>query len=395
MFSANRFRLGGIALVVLAWACLAAPAWSATVTVDDPIVTEGDAGNIDAVFTVTLTTVEAADVTVDYQTLPGLPADPEDDFLARTGQLTWDAETGETDGQTSKTVAVPVVGDDVDEATEYFDLEVMGQVDGDLTGTATILDTDATISIADVEVYEGSGGTSAAFTVTASSTDSGDITVGYATADGTATSPSDYTTRTGTLTFAEFGELTQTITVPVMSDLVVEPDELFLVNLTSPTNATIADGTGQGRIRDGDAPAPPPPPPPPPPSADPGVTGDTSNPTVQTRVLRGLSLQPSKRRVSRNALVRLNGMLRASGGPVSCRSRQKIAIQRRKQTGGRFQTFEVAITTRSGSFRSSTRPIRTYAYRARVSQTTRCMGATSKTATVVVRKRSKGGSAHR
>ena len=52
-------------------------------------------------------------------------------------------------------------------------------------------------------------------------------------------------------------------------------------------------------------------------------------------------------------------------------------------SGGRFQTFEVAITAKNGSFKTQTRPGRTYLYRARVSQTARCMGATSKAAKVV------------
>jgi hypothetical protein len=241
-------------------------------------------------------------------------------------------------------------------------------------------------------VYEGPGGgtATAAFTVTASSTDSGDITFDYETRDGTAEAPSDYTTQTGTLSFPEFSEPTQTITVPVIGDFAVEPDELFSVELLTATNATIANGTGQGRIRDGAAPTPPPPPS----TVTPDATNDgTGNPapTVQTRVLRGLSLVPSKRRVSRSSLVRLRGILRATGGPANCRSRQKIAIQRRPTSGGRFQTFEVAVTTGSGSFRSSTRPVRTYVYRAKVSQTQRCMGATSKTARVAVKKRSKAG----
>ena len=104
---------------------------------------------------------------------------------------------------------------------------------------------------------------------------------------------------------------------------------------------------------------------------------------------------PSKRRLKRRSALRLNGSLRASASQATCQRRQKIAVQRRKLSGGRFQTFEVAVTTKTGSFQTSTRPDRTYLYRARVSQTARCMGATSKAAKVVVRKRSKGGSARR
>ena len=55
-----------------------------------------------------------------------------------------------------------------------------------------------------------------------------------------------------TLTFAP-GETTQTITVPVNGDVLDEADETFFVNLSSPVNATIADGQGVGTITDDDA----------------------------------------------------------------------------------------------------------------------------------------------
>jgi hypothetical protein len=389
VFAATRFRLGGIALLILVWACAAAPAHAADVTISGPTVTEADAGIADATFTVTLTSTETADVTLDYQTIPGNPADPVDDFTPVTGQITFAV------GETTKSIPVPVVGDAADEATELFFLEVAGPgLAEPAFGTATIIDNDATLGISDVTVNETSAGSANAnFTVSVSSTDSGVITVSYATAPGTATSQVDYTETTGALTFLEGGSGRQTISVPIVGDTVDEPDETFLVNLTNPSpNVTITRAQGQATISDDDVISAPPPPGPdpfvPPAGSDPG-------PTVQARVLRGLTLVPNKRRVGKNSLVRLIGVLRVSGGPASCRSRQKIAIQRRKVSGGRFQTFEVAVTGRSGSFRTSTRPRRTYLYRARVSQTARCMGATSKTAKVLVRRVSKAGGAAR
>ena len=367
--------------MILVWLCAAAPAYGADVTVDGSSVTEGDAATTTVDFTITLTSAEAGDVTIGYQTLPGLPADPEVDFTPQSGEVTFAA------GETVKTVPVPVVGDTVDEPTEYILMEVTGAANVAGEALATILDNDATISIGDVLAYEGSR--SATFTVTVSSTDSGDVGVTYGTGNGTAFALNDYTPQGGTLSFAEFDALTQTIPVPITNDGVAEPDETFRVVLTDPVNGRIADDTGEGTIRDGVAPQPPPPPVTPDTVPDDPVFDD--EPTAAARVLRGLSLVPSKRRVSRNSLVRLSGVLRATGGPANCRSRQKIAIQRRQASGGRFQTFEVAVTGRSGSFRSSTRPVRTYVYRARVSQTARCMGATSKVARVAVKKRSKAG----
>ena len=93
------------------------------------------------------------------------------------------------------------------------------------------------------------GTTNVTFTVSLSSAATGAVTVDFATADGTATAPSDYTTTSGTLTFAQ-GVTSQTITVPVVGDTTVEPDETFFVNLTgSSPNVAITDTQGQGTIQ--------------------------------------------------------------------------------------------------------------------------------------------------
>jgi hypothetical protein len=55
--------------------------------------------------------------------------------------------------------------------------------------------------------------------------------------------------QSGTLTFAP-GETSKTITVLVLGDRLPEPNETFVVNLSSPANATVADGQGMGTIVD-------------------------------------------------------------------------------------------------------------------------------------------------
>jgi hypothetical protein len=75
--------------------------------------------------------------------------------------------------------------------------------------------------------------------------------VDYAAASGTATSGSDYQPIGGTLTFAP-GEMWKTVSVPVNGDVLIEPDETFVVNLSNPRGATIASGQGIGTIRNDD-----------------------------------------------------------------------------------------------------------------------------------------------
>ncbi len=71
-------------------------------------------------------------------------------------------------------------------------------------------------------------------TVNLSKVGTSTITVNYATSSGTATSGSDFTATSGTLTFAP-GITSQTFDVPITNDLTLEPTESF--NLTLPARA--------------------------------------------------------------------------------------------------------------------------------------------------------------
>lgn len=110
------------------------------------------------------------------------------------------------------------------------------------------------ISVDDVTVSEGdSGFTNATFTVSLSQpAGSSGVTVQASTANGTATAPGDYATRTNVPISFAAGEQSKPFAVQVVGDLVDEPTETFLVNLSAPTNATIADGQGVGTITDDD-----------------------------------------------------------------------------------------------------------------------------------------------
>jgi hypothetical protein len=117
-------------------------------------------------------------------------------------------------------------------------------------GAAVQAPTLPSLTITDVSRGEGNSGTTPfTFTVRLSSASNQAVTVAYATADSTAVCGLDYQAAAGTLTFAP-GETTRTITVLVNGDRVPEPNRQFLVNLSSPTNATIADSQGVGAILD-------------------------------------------------------------------------------------------------------------------------------------------------
>jgi|GEM_PF-1082115 len=126
------------------------------------------------------------------------------------------------------------------------------------TANATLTVAEPSLSVDDPSVTEGDAGTSnLSFTVTLAPASAQTVTVDYATSNGTATAGSDYTATTGTLTFTP-GQTSRTVTVTVLNETVVEPDETVILTLSNPSNATIGDATGTGTIQsdDTDATAP-------------------------------------------------------------------------------------------------------------------------------------------
>ena len=113
-------------------------------------------------------------------------------------------------------------------------------------------DTEPSLSIQAATVGEGDG--TAGFTVELGAVSGAQVTVDYATADGTATAGADYTAANGTLTFAP-GETSKSISVTITDDDVDEENETFTVTLGNAVNASIGQATATGTITDDDTPA--------------------------------------------------------------------------------------------------------------------------------------------
>ena len=105
---------------------LAQPAFS----ISDVTVTEGESGSVNAVFTVSTPHTPFQTVGVQFTTVNGTAASPQD-FTAHSGTLTF------LPGTTSQTVTIAVHGDDTAEATETFIVRLSGA-----QGGATIDDED-------------------------------------------------------------------------------------------------------------------------------------------------------------------------------------------------------------------------------------------------------------
>jgi hypothetical protein len=88
------------------------------------------------------------------------------------------------------------------------------------------------------------------FNVTLSQAAAGQVTVNWATIDGTATAGSDYTAGSGTITFAA-GEISKAINISIPSHTARGPEH-FTVQLPGASGATLSDASGTGTIFDND-----------------------------------------------------------------------------------------------------------------------------------------------
>ena len=194
----------------------------------------------DATFTVTLSAAVSKEVTVAWTA-----TDNTSDYSPTSGTVTFPA--GSAAGATED-IDIAVTDDDLSEGGEGFTV-TLGTVGGDLSSqvsvdtsansdTATIAESDPiTVSISGPteEVTEGDAST---YTVSLSPDGvipSSDLTVSYATADGTAVAGSDYTDTSGTFTFTQADAGDKTFTVQTTEDILAENTEDFTVSISSPT----------------------------------------------------------------------------------------------------------------------------------------------------------------
>ncbi|NET59970.1 MAG: DUF4347 domain-containing protein, partial [Symploca sp. SIO2E6] len=131
------------------------------ISIDD--VTVDEAAGV-ATFTVSLDQASAQDITVDFNTTGGSAVDG-DDFDNLTTPV---SPLVITAGQTSATISVPIINDNLNEADETFTVNLTGAtnaniLDGQGVGTITDDDPLPNLSIDDVTVNENAG--TATFTV--------------------------------------------------------------------------------------------------------------------------------------------------------------------------------------------------------------------------------------
>jgi choice-of-anchor B domain-containing protein len=220
-----------------------------SIVVSDVSINEGDSGESIASFEVRLTRAVPDTVTVSYLTGLG-NATPGVDYESATGVVTFDPD------ETTHTVDVTIYGDTSSEADETFRLNLTNPSNArlaDSSGTGRILNDDGVpaISVADATVVEGDGpGATASFTVTLSQASGQVVSAMLTTADGTAGS-GDYTPANVVVSLSP-GETSTSVAISITGDERDESDEDFVVQLSSPNHATLADAEATGIIQDDD-----------------------------------------------------------------------------------------------------------------------------------------------
>ncbi|WP_256012535.1 Calx-beta domain-containing protein [Desertivirga xinjiangensis] len=215
----------------------------ATLSISDTTVTEGNSGNTEIRFNLTLDKATGKQFSVDYSSTDGTATVADNDYEAITGNISFDGLKAET-----KTILVKVKGDQKIETDEKFVLTIKNLVKpaetplsiGQFQATGTILDDDnmlANNTITLSKLSDGAEpGTNATFRVSfpAGVTSIRPTTVEYGIG-GTASNNADYIELSG-LASIPAGENYADIIVEVTDDQLLEPVETIALTLTKASN---------------------------------------------------------------------------------------------------------------------------------------------------------------
>ncbi len=212
-------------------------------SVNSPMINEGDTGQTNLIFNLTLPQSTQQNGSLDYVFKSGT-AVAGTDFSATSGTVQFKV------GDTSKTIIVPILGDTNIENDETLNLVLSNPINIEFSGNSSTLTGVGTIRNDDFplltvtnnqSIQEGnSGKTSFTFPVKLSEVALSDVSVDYVIQGGTATPEQDFITQTGTLKFAT-GESEKTISVDIIGDTTEESDETFTLTINNPKNVKFAD----------------------------------------------------------------------------------------------------------------------------------------------------------
>ena len=201
----------------------------------DPVtLAEGDSGTTNMDFVVSMNVPAIGDVTLDYAS-SDLLAESGEDYTLTSGSLTI------PEGQTTAIISVPVSGDILPEPDETLTMSLANLSDNarfDMNGDkaiGTIANDDfSLLSIDSISGFEGASGETRQFlfTVMLDAPTSGDVSFDFATSDGSAIAPGDYTATSGTATIPA-GDTSIYIPVSIHGDDDPQGNKTFLMTLSN------------------------------------------------------------------------------------------------------------------------------------------------------------------
>jgi uncharacterized repeat protein (TIGR01451 family) len=154
------------------------------------------------------------------------------DYTALSGTITIAA------GSLNNTITIPVINDAIVEGSESVIVTLTAVTSGavslgvTLVATNTIADNDsATVSISNTTNGAEAAPTNGVMTLTQTAVSATNTVIQYSVS-GTAISGSDYTALSGSVTLPA-GFTTVTLNIPIINDLVVDPNETVIITLTS------------------------------------------------------------------------------------------------------------------------------------------------------------------
>ncbi|HBE30210.1 MAG TPA: hypothetical protein DD990_02380, partial [Cyanobacteria bacterium UBA11368] len=144
---------------------------------------------------------------------------------------------------TPKIITVPIVNDSLVEPTETVNLALTNPTGGATIGTQgtavlNIVDNDipGTLQFSNPEFVVNEDGTPVlAVTVTRTGGSAGTVGATVNLANGSAIAPGDYNNNPITVTFADGDTAPKIVTIPIVNDTLVEPNETVNLTLTNPT----------------------------------------------------------------------------------------------------------------------------------------------------------------
>lgn len=215
-----------------------------TLDVADAKVVEG--GTLH--FKVSLSKPSSGAVTFDFATADNTAKAPAD-YQATSGN-----DKVIPAGETSVYVTVKTFDNaGTGDKTMFLNIsDVKGAVAGDLHAVGTIVDNDALPVLSVHSLGAVKEGGVVHFKVELSKAATGPVTFHYATADHTATAPSDYTAIPDSVKTIAAGDTSVIITVQTNDPApdVAEPTESFFFRISNPTGATLGDAQALGVIED-------------------------------------------------------------------------------------------------------------------------------------------------